>query len=336
MTAPSTEDEAEPYVGSATNDLDLICRKLFGEDWAVPLHQATGINLRTCQRLRAAARKEMDAPASQGVLGQLREILSVAALECDEAAGIVAEAVNYMQAPARRRLVGMFARTMRQAAVPFAGGHRRAVGPIEGQDFQILLDHVEDGELALLETAEALIDALKGEGSIDARRPILKALATASGHIDSVFELDEHGSVTVLHPGTAILADFSESSSDNPQGWDALVMPILTDEDMIQHMAQVLGERPGTQVQPIRLLAEVEDEATFWWVLAISVEGDLVSEVEQIVFGLRRIWRRDAPVRWLCDVDEYRAGDICLMRREPGEEPDNGISAADFGFEYEV
>lgn len=66
MTTPKTDAQ----------QLAAICKDLFGEEWAAPAARATGVNERTMQRIRTAAREGREYPGARGALAGLHDALT--------------------------------------------------------------------------------------------------------------------------------------------------------------------------------------------------------------------------------------------------------------------
>lgn len=66
--------------GAATERLRVLAETLFGPEWAAPLSNLSGVNLRTCQRLQAAAKVGTEYPAAAGVLQAVEGALGTALL----------------------------------------------------------------------------------------------------------------------------------------------------------------------------------------------------------------------------------------------------------------
>lgn len=307
-----TTATAEPYEGSATEDLAGVCLHLWGEEWAGPLSGCTGIALRTCQRVRASAKANKDHPKGQAVLSRLMEGLAVLGVEADRTAGLYSEAVWQISQRGRRQLTEQYVAHILQSA-PGIDQESRAVGPLLDHDVNALLDEAMDVEQALVDVVDDLVAALANTASDDTARKSMKALARGVDALDGVLLIGADGRPSWILEGQTAFAD-------NPvpvaPPWDALIMPVAVSEERVAHYAQILSQKPGYQVEAIKILAEAEDEDVERWVLAATVEEDPVAACQDMVGLLRRVFHRDASVRWLRDVGPYPKGAVTLFERD--------------------
>jgi hypothetical protein len=240
------------------------------------------------------------------------EGLAVLGVVADDTAGLYSEAVWQVSQRGRRQLTGQFVAHILQSA-PGIDQEARAVGPLLDHDVVALLDEAMDVEQALVDVVDDLVEALGSPARQDTTRKSMKALARGVDALDGVMSIGADGRLSWLLEGQTA---FSDSPVPVMVPWDALIMPVAVGEEQAAHYAQILSQKPGYQVEAIKILAEADDEDVERWVLAATVEEDPAPALQDMVSLLRRVFHRDASVRWLRAVGAYPKGAVTLFERE--------------------
>lgn len=170
-----TESERGSFATSPTAKLNLTCLQLWGEDWAAPLAEFLGLNLRTCQRLRAAARVETENPKAEGIVSELSVKLAALSNLLDfEALDLVVPAA----APYRIRLSDMkdWVSAQRNPPDPHLWGFRS----VDVSELNAVLDEAEAKELVLEAMTSRLIEAENAKDMAEKQRLIHEAIALGS------------------------------------------------------------------------------------------------------------------------------------------------------------
>lgn len=117
-----------------------IC--MFGEDWAQALSRFTGVGLRTCQRIKAAAGASEEHSAAPGVAKRLVECVARVGVALNGAEGAVLDD-NYEKWVRAFVLAGV------------ADPDREVWGPYDASAVRGLLWHLDDSETALFDLVQA-------------------------------------------------------------------------------------------------------------------------------------------------------------------------------------
>ena len=270
-----TTSVAEPYAGSATDDLAVSCEKLWGEDWAAPLSACTGIALRTCQRVRASAKVETDHPKAEHLLGRLAEVLAVIGVEADVTAGMYDRTMLQVSRRGRRQLTSQYVAHILKAAAPM-DEEAGAVGPLLSHDVVALLDEATEIEQALVDIVDDLLDALSNPDQTHTPATLLKVLALGVHALDGVVMLGVNNRPIWLLEGQAA---FASDPDPTTEVWDALIMLPGISKGHAELYANALSKTLGHWVEPIKILAEAYDNDVEQWVLAVTAEGDPVTVI---------------------------------------------------------
>lgn len=301
-----------PFLDSSTEDLDNACLDLWGEDWAGQLSKFTGVSLRTCQRIRAAAKADTNHPKSSVVLGELLRRLAEVGAHAHPQAGYHAIVSPTLQQRERRQLAGVFITTNMPIAPAFTE-KQRAVGPFLQDDFETVFDEMVEIEQDLVEVVDDLMFALSSPSQEVSIRGCYKALARGVQTLDGVVMIGGDGRPCWLLEGQTA---FTDEIDEIPAPWDALILPAIGNEGLIRNMADYLNQQPHFNVEPIRILAEPDSEEVAKWVLAVSGPEQPLNGLSQMVNKLRRDYGIDAIVRLFRAMDVQSRGDILLFPRD--------------------
>jgi len=306
-----TEATPRLFLDKSTDDLDDACLELWGEEWPGPLSAFTGVSLRTCQRIRAAAIAEKSHPKAKAVLSELLKRLAVLGTNANRLAGYHSAISPSLSQRGRRKLAGLFI-TDNVPLSPAFAEQFRPVGPFLQDDFETVLDEMVEIEQGLVEVLDDLMSALSNTSHETSRRSCLKALARGVEALDAVVLMGVDGRPCWLLEGQTA---FTEEADPIPAPWDALIMPADANEGLVRDMAEYLNQQPDFNVEPIRILAEPDHDEVVEWVLAVSGPEEALNGLKQMVNKLRRDYRRDAIVRLLRPLEHYQRGDVLLFER---------------------
>lgn len=194
--------DGEPYEDSATYDLDKAAEALFGETWAEPLSRLTGVSLRTCQRIRAAARSAKDHEAADGVLHRLRERLGEVSVACD----LNADELTWRLPQAGRHEARFLAGAWLKGAARDREGEVLAdeanVLPFKALNLKHMIGFGERMEGALSRACNDLPRLLGSQ--VGKNKDVLLVLRSMAEALDAVVIRDAEGRVLVTGRGDAV------------------------------------------------------------------------------------------------------------------------------------
>jgi hypothetical protein len=261
------------YEESCTFMLDGVCQDLWGDDWAAPLSAYLGVGLRTCQRVRAAARVRTTHDAARSLVMELRDALAETTLKADADAGSLSR-----RAPrdpmSRRRAVMSFAKEM--FVDPEDGIYQLhegvAVGPYRAGDLMLVHELAAESENGLAALLSAVIRASNQTDAEEARRIVLKAVDDAAGVLLTAVEVKDNGTLAVIGDGnpTFDLDEYElereregdephwEIFLDAPREWHAKVAEVLLDFGATSRPARVLAGWGRGPVEGLLICFEVD------------------------------------------------------------------------------
>jgi hypothetical protein len=280
-----TQDLGVDYDASSTKDLADVAQELFGEEWAAPLAQMTGVSLRTCQRLRAAARTETDHPSARGVVAELRGRLSALALRADPRAFWLADAFDHSRWRDRREAIYEFADVMAREGRSFVGPllpSDAPVGPVRAEDWISLTTMANEFETGVAKATTWAVEALNSQDSADLRRELQKIVALGSMLMDSRVEVEKDGHLSWLKVGPPVFSDEAYSPPSETNEWDGFL--VVGDEMEPGRLVEIV-KSAGYLARPARLVG-LGDE--------LNHEGLLVGRAEDLVEASDAV--RDAKV----------------------------------------
>jgi len=222
---------------SATTRLGAAASHLFGEEWAGALSRFTGISLRTCQRVKAAAEADQDHPSAEGVLAQLEDGLQQAGLMaqggrshvlCDD------EGENDAVERGIRRLV---------SAVTLAQAEQSsyAFGPFLASGLGQLLEKAAHQEETLNTVALLLADALEA-GICQDEAPLERALAVAFDRTRGLFGRRLDGTLDLLVAPAPLFS--TEPSCEPDTSYDWLLICPAADRNQTLSLLETLKADP--------------------------------------------------------------------------------------------
>lgn len=249
-----TQAGRQSYATSATAKLNLACIQLWGDEWAAPLASFLDLNLRTCQRLRAAARVETENPKAEGIVGELSVKLAALSYLLDlEVVDLVVPAY----APQRVRLLD---------AKEWVGAQRNPLDPhlekgfraVEVSALNVVLDEAEAKELVIEAMTDRLVEAENSTDLAEKQDLLHEAIALGSQTLGGVVIQEAGFTQWAVRP----VFVFAERATEEPR-WEDFVFLEGTE-------SKALAERA---------LSAAEDEGYF--------EGGLVQAFNPTVSGSR-------------------------------------------------
>jgi hypothetical protein len=240
--------EAGDFTASATARLANVAELAFGEEWPRGLSQLTGVSLRTCQRLKAAALVETPHPSAKAVLKRLREHLSGFALMADPTDGKVHRWVSEDES-LRRWVIGRVYGDI----MNLDGGDRPGediLGPYRASDLHEVMDMAGDLEYGGAALAGLIVQALNEPDPAKVRELLLEGAYEAQGLTGSFIEVASDGKLTWVTQGDPVFGDVKYGLGTAPHDprWD-LIFPMQTETeaDMALKFFQRI-ERPARRI----------------------------------------------------------------------------------------
>lgn len=298
MTDTQEKLGADVYLDSATHRLDVLADALFGDDWAALLANMTGVSVRTCQRLRAAARVHTEHAAANGVLKRTRELLAARSLAADPndgRAAIVAREAEVLRRPAMNWLYRQIINRDDGVTERLPG---EVLGPFRAADLQAFADMAGDLEYAGAELANLIVNALNEEDPAAVRALLLEGALLGQQLTSAFLEVTEAGKIRWLTAGQPVFGEveyqgeMSAAAYTGNPGWDVVLRPDHPDdiEDVaafVEHLGRpfrrvvLLGE--GGLTSPGLIAATGEDDAlemSVDWTLTLRHTGIGVTAAE--------------------------------------------------------
>lgn len=269
-----TDELTTDYDVTATKDLDDVAQELFGDEWAAPLSEFAGVSLRTCQRLRAAARTETDHPSGRGVLAEVRNRLSVLALRADPRAFWLADALDHSRWRDRRNAVFEFADSWAREGRSPVGSLLPAdapVGPVRAEDWTSLIKMANEFEIGIAKATAWAVEALNAKDVAASREQLRKIIALGAMLMDARVEINKGDSRSWLDAGVPVFSDDEYPVSTMANEWNGFL--IVGDEMETNRVVEII-ESVGYVARPACLSGRAG---------VLETDGILVGQVEDLV-----------------------------------------------------
>lgn len=211
-------DDWEP--GTATERLKVLAETLYGQEWAAPLSNLSGVNLRTCQRLQAAAKAGTEYAAAEGVLQAVEAALGTALLAA-RPRPTFAYMVNLIATPDEER------RAEWDRLWP--KGRHKNTPPMPVMDAGTMAQIrfiASTRELALCALWSAAMGVTKPDGSITASdwNRFHDAMDLAAEALEGLAGADKEGQWQIIRRPEPLFSD-DWNDGDQPLEWGDVVEP---------------------------------------------------------------------------------------------------------------
>ena len=222
---------------SATSRVDAAARHVFGEEWAGALSRFTRINLRTCQRVKAAADQGQEHPSAAGVLAELEQGFQQAALMLQGGKSHILCDDEVNEASIRRGI-----RELVEAVAVVADDREglHSFGPFLASGLSSLLTRAEEYECSLADAAMFLADAIEARPGED-NSTFLRILGRAIEPVGGIFGRRVDGTIDLLVPPAPLFSS-EEWDYEVPVTAEWLLICLAGDREQSLSMLKTLRQ----------------------------------------------------------------------------------------------
>ena len=278
MSEPLVPEDHE-FDGSPTDLLDTLGQELWGPDWAGRMANLVNVNLRTCQRLAAAAKVRTERPSAEHVLRAARERLAALALAADPTAGNLQDACEQDPDVARWLIWRAIFGQMTKRDVITDKQDDEVAGPYTVGDLRVILDVAADNEHRTANMTKLILDAHNAENMDEARTILRLAAVEGANMIGAMIGRTDAGKAVFATEGDPAFSEVAfDHAAENRDAetklhgadWFTSAMLIFDSLPLAEKAAQILRSEMQLVCHPATML----DPRNGQWTPALLLADD--------------------------------------------------------------